>query len=118
MSIAHIKSNARMSQAVVHQGTVYLSGQVADDTSVGMREQTQQILDNIDLLLTSTGSSREALLSATIWITDMTDFADMNTAWDNWIADHRPPARVCVEAKLAKPEWKVEIMVIAALQDV
>lgn len=117
MSINHIDSNVRMSQAVVHRGTVYLAGQVANDASVGMREQTQQILDNIDALLERAGSSRDALLSATIWVTDMADFADMNAAWDAWVADRHPPVRACVEAKLAKPEWKVEIMVIAALQE-
>lgn len=115
MSITRIDSNARMSQAVVHQGTVYLAGQVARDASVGMREQTQQILENIDALLGRTGTSKEALLSATIWVTDMAGFADMNAAWDAWVAEGHPPARACVEARLAKPEWKVEIMVIAAL---
>lgn len=117
MTMNHIDSNARMSQAVVHQGTVYLAGQVAHDASVGMREQTQQILDNVDALLGRAGTSKNSLLSATIWVTDMADFGAMNEAWDAWVADCRPPVRACVEAKLAKPEWKVEIMVIAALQE-
>lgn len=117
MPISHLDSNARMSQAVVHQGTVYLAGQIAHDASVGVREQTQQILGNIDALLKRAGTSKESLLSATIWISDMADFGAMNEAWDTWIAGCRPPVRACVEAKLAKPEWKVEIMVIAALQE-
>ena len=115
MTITYIDSNARMSQAVVHQGTVYLAGQVARDASVGMREQTQQILDNIDALLRQAGTSKDALLSATIWVKDMAEFSDMNAAWDAWVVNGRPPVRACVEARLAKPEWKVEIMVIAAL---
>ena len=117
MSIIHIDPNARMSQVVVHNGTVYLAGQVAHDASVGMRGQTEQILENIDTLLKKAGTSKDALLSATIWITDMAEFADMNAAWDDWVVVGRPPVRACVEARLAKPEWKVEIMVIAALPE-
>ncbi len=117
MTIQYLHSNQRMSQVTVHNQTIYLAGQVANDASADMRGQTQQILDNIDALLAEAGSSKEHLLSATIWVTDMAEFADMNDAWDAWVAQGRPPVRACVESKLARPEWKVEIMVIAALPE-
>lgn len=115
MAINYIDSNARMSQAVVHQGTVYLAGQVAHDTSADMAGQTQQVLDNIDAQLAKAGSSKNAILSATVWVTDMAEFSAMNAVWDAWVTPGRPPARACVQADLAKPDWKVEIMVIAAV---
>jgi enamine deaminase RidA (YjgF/YER057c/UK114 family) len=115
MTITYKGSNQRMSQVTVHNGTVYLAGQVAADASVGMREQTEQILAGIDDLLAQAGTAKDHLLSATIWVTDLAEFDQMNAAWDAWVTPGRPPVRACVEAKLAKPEWKVEIMVVAAL---
>lgn len=115
MTIIYQGSNQRMSQATVHNGTVYLAGQVAADASAGMRGQTEQILAGIDALLAQAGTAKDHLLSATIWVTDLAEFDQMNAAWDAWVAPGRPPVRACVEAKLAKPEWKVEIMVVAAL---
>ncbi|WP_404364073.1 RidA family protein [Marinobacter sp.] len=117
MTDRYIDSNQRMSQAVVHGNTVYLAGQVAADASAGMRGQTEQILQGIDQMLARAGTDKSHLLSATIWVTDMAEFAEMNAAWDAWVVDGRPPVRACVESRLAKPEWKVEIMVIAALQE-
>ncbi|QJQ94643.1 MULTISPECIES: RidA family protein [Halomonadaceae] len=117
MSITYSGSNARMSQSVVHNNTVYLAGQVPQDGDVGMRVQTEQVLAKIDQLLADAGTSKENLLSAQIWVTDMAEFDEMNAAWDAWVAPGRPPARAALEAKLAKPEWKVEIMVIAALPE-
>lgn len=117
MTNRYIDSNQRMSQAVVHGNTVYLAGQVAADASAGMRGQTEQILQGIDQILAKAGTDKSHLLSATIWVTDMAEFAEMNAAWDAWVVDGRPPVRACVESGLAKPEWKVEIMVIAALQE-
>lgn len=110
-------SNERMSQIAVHNGTVYLSGQVPSDATQGMRGQTEQVLARIDELLAEAGTSKQQLISAQVWVTDMGEFADMNTAWDAWVAPGRPPVRAAVEAKLAKPEWKVEIMVVAALPE-
>lgn len=115
MTIEYHDSNARMSQATIHNGTIYLAGQVPSDPSADMRGQTEQVLGRIDTLLAQVGSSKENLLSAQIWVTSMSEFDQMNAAWDAWVAPGRPPVRVATEAKLGKPEWKVEIMVIAAL---
>lgn len=117
MSIQYTDANARMSQVTVHNGTVYLAGQVAKDSSADMRGQTEQILDQIDRLLAEAGTSKENLLSAQIWVTSMAEFDQMNAAWDAWVVPGRPPVRAAVEANLAKPEWKVEIMIIAALPE-
>ncbi|MGM0914532.1 MAG: RidA family protein [Pseudomonadota bacterium] len=115
MRITYHDSNSRMSQATVHNGTVYLAGQVPDDTSADMRGQTEQVLAKIDRQLAAAGTSKEHLLSALVWVTDMGEFAEMNAAWDAWVVPGRPPARAATEARLALPEFKVEIMVTAAL---
>ena len=115
MTIKYLESNSRMSQITVHAGTVYTAGQVASDTNADAAGQTEQILDGLDRLLKEAGTDKSQLLSATIWLADLADFAGMNSAWDNWVTAGRTPARACVEARLAKPEWKVEIMVVAAL---
>lgn len=113
MTIARFGIGPRMSQAVVHKDVVYLAGQVgAPGASVA--EQTQSILDQIDTLLHQAGSSRRHLLSVTIWLSDMADFAEMNAVWDAWVADIDPPARATGESRLATPDYKVEIIVIAA----
>ncbi|XKH60765.1 RidA family protein [Halomonas sediminis] len=117
MSISYHDSNSRMSQVTIHQGTLYLAGQVPTDTGADMHGQTEQVLARIDELLAKAGTSKDQLLSAQIWVTSMDEFAEMNRAWDAWVAPGRPPVRAAVEAKLAKPEWKVEIMVIAALPE-
>ncbi len=115
MSTHYIDSNQRMSQAVIHNNTVWLAGQVAADASQGMRGQTEQILEQIDLLLQRAGTDKSHLLSATLWITAFDHFDEMNAAWDAWVVPGRPPARACVKADLARPEWLVEIMVVAAV---
>lgn len=117
MTIRYTDTNKRMSQAVVHNGTVYLAGQVAHDAGADMQGQTEQILASIDQRLASEGTSKSNLLSATIWVTDMAEFSAMNAAWDAWVAPGRAPVRACVEAQLALPELKVEIMVVAALPE-
>lgn len=117
MTIKYLESGARMSQVTIHSGTVYTAGQVASDTSADAAGQTQQILDGLDRLLKEAGTDKSQLLSATIWLADLADFAGMNSAWDKWVTSGRTPARACVEARLAKPEWKVEIMVVAALPE-
>lgn len=117
MTVIYHDSNPRMSQAAVHNGTVYLSGQVPDDASADMRGQTEQVLAKIDRLLAAAGSSKEHLLSAQVWVTSMAEFDQMNAAWDAWVVPGRPPVRAAVEARLAKPEWKVEIMVTAAVSE-
>lgn len=114
MSITRHGVGARMSQAVVHAGTVYLAGQVADDTSVGVAGQTEQVLAKIDAQLAVAGTDKSKLLSAQLWITDMASFNEMNAVWDAWVAPGETPVRACVEATLAAPQYRVEIMVIAA----
>jgi len=115
MSIERIGVGPRMAQAVVHGGTNYLAGQVADKAagkSVG--EQTQEILASIDALLAQAGSDKTKILSATIYLTDIKTFAEMNAVWDAWVAKGSPPARATVEAKLAAAPYRVEIACIAA----
>lgn len=113
MTITRIQAGPRMSQAVVHGDTIYLAGQVgAPGESV--TKQTQAILGQIETLLAEAGSNKSNILSATIWLADMTDFAEMNAVWDKWIDGKDAPARATGEAKLATPEYKVEIIVIAA----
>jgi enamine deaminase RidA (YjgF/YER057c/UK114 family) len=114
--IKRIQPGPRMSQAVVHGNTVYLAGQVASGApGASVAEQTRDIVDRIDSLLAEVGSDKTKLLSATIWLTDIGTFAEMNGVWDAWVAPGNTPARACVEAKLAAPQFTVEIMVVAAL---
>ena len=115
MTITRYGVGDRMSQAVSHGDTVYLAGQVANDTSAGVGGQTEQILAKIDGLLADAGTDKSKLLSATLWITDMAKFGEMNEVWDAWVSPGNTPARACVEAPLAAPRFLVEIMVVAAL---
>lgn len=115
MSIKRLEVGPRMSQAVVHGDTVYLAGQVPDDPAASIQQQTKEMLAKIDKLLAGVGSSKSKLLSATIWLSDMSHFAGMNEVWDQWIDPDNPPARACVQSALARPDWKVEAMVVAAL---
>ncbi|MGE4411208.1 MAG: RidA family protein [Sphingobium sp.] len=113
MTITRFDQGPRMSQAVVHGDTIYLAGQVAEP-GASVTEQTKAVLAQVDALLERTGSDRNHLLSATIWLADMTDFAEMNAVWDDWIAGSQAPARATGEAKLATPDYKVEVIVTAA----
>jgi len=103
-----------MSAAVVHADTVYLAGQVVSVPSAGVKGQTEQVLKKIDGLLTSVGSSKSKLLSATVWLANMGTYDEMNAAWDAWVDPANTPARATVEARLASPKYLVEIAVIAA----
>lgn len=111
MTITRIDSGPRMSQAVIHNDIVYLAGQVGAPEEP-VRTQTKAVLDQIDGLLAQAGSSRDNILSATIWLADMNDFAEMNAVWDVWVSE--PPARATGEAKLATPDYQVEIIITAA----
>jgi len=113
--IKRIEVGPRMSQAVVHGHTVYLAGQVADDPSADVAAQTRQILASIDRLLAAAGSDKTRMLSATIYLADIGAFAQMNSEWDAWVPKGHTPARATVEAKLAAPQYKVEIQVVAAV---
>jgi enamine deaminase RidA (YjgF/YER057c/UK114 family) len=105
-----------MSQAVIHDKTVYLAGQVSEEPEgKGVAEQTRDILEAIDALLAEAKTDKSRLLSATIWLTDMSSFPEMNRIWDAWVAPGSTPARATVQsARLAGPEYKIEIAVIAA----
>ncbi len=116
MSIKRLHVGPRMSEAVVHNGTVYLAGQVADDASQDTAGQTRQILAAIDRLLGECGSDKTRILSAQIFLADIADFAAMNSVWDQWIVQGQTPPRATVEARLARPEFRVEVKVIAAVK--
>jgi enamine deaminase RidA (YjgF/YER057c/UK114 family) len=115
MTIQRFDVGPRMSQAVVHGNTVYLAGVVAKTTAgESVTKQTQEILSIIDSHLAKAGSDKSKLLAATIYLTDMKTFADMNAVWDSWVSPGNTPARATVEAGLAAPPYSVEIMVTAA----
>lgn len=114
MAIDRRHVGPRMSQIVVHGDTVYLAGQVADDPSADVAGQTKQIVEKIDRYLAEAGTDKSKLLSATVWLSDIKTFNEMNGVWDAWVSPGNPPARACVEAKLAQPQYRVEIGVIAA----
>ncbi|AXK83373.1 RidA family protein [Pseudolabrys taiwanensis] len=115
MSIERHEVGARMSKAVAHGNTVYLAGIVANEPKgKSVTDQTKDILAQIDGLLAKAGTDKSKLLTANIWITDMANFAEMNAVWDAWVSAGNTPARATVEAKLATPDYKVEIMVVAA----
>jgi enamine deaminase RidA (YjgF/YER057c/UK114 family) len=111
--IRRFESGARMSQAVVANGLVFLAGQVAADTKRDVEGQTTQILAEIDRLLALAGSDRRRILSANVYLADIGQFAAMNRAWDRWVPADAKPARATIEAKLAAPEYLVEIQVVA-----
>jgi enamine deaminase RidA (YjgF/YER057c/UK114 family) len=114
MKIERHETGPRMSKAVIHGETVYLAGIVADGPKgKSVAEQTRSILAQIDGFLAMAGTDKTKLLSASIWITDMAHFAEMNTVWDAWVSPGNTPARATVEAKLASPDYRVEIMVVA-----
>ncbi|NDV23835.1 RidA family protein [Desulfovibrio sp. JC022] len=116
MSITRMETAKRMSRIVIHNDTVYLCGQVADNSDEPIGPQTESMLAKVDALLEKAGSSREHILSATVYVRDMKDFAGMNEVWDNWVPEGHAPARACVEARMARPELLVEVSVVAALK--
>jgi len=115
MTIQRFNTGKRLSEAVVHGDTVYLAGLVPDDGSKDIGGQTEEVLAKIERALRQAGSEKSKLISAQIFLPSMADFAGMNAVWEKWIAPGQAPARATVEAKLANPAYKVEIMCIAAL---
>ena len=116
MTIKRIGLGPRMSKAVVHGNTVYTAGQVADKTvGKSVAEQTQEIVDLLDALLAEAGTDKTKILSATIYLADISTFAEMNSVWDKWVVQGHTPARATLEAKLVTPDYKVEIAIIAAI---
>lgn len=117
MSITRLGTERRrMSKIVIHNNTVYLCGQVAKDADADISEQTKTMLEKVDALLLEAGSDRKHILSATVYIKDMKDFAAMNEVWDNWVVEGHSPARACVQASLARPELLVEVSIVAAVK--
>lgn len=112
--IQRIDAGPRMSEAVIHQGIVHLAGQVPETPGADIETQTREVLAAIDDLLAQAGSDKTRILRAQIYLADVADFAGMNRAWDAWVVPGQAPARATVEAKLANPAWKVEIVVTAA----
>jgi enamine deaminase RidA (YjgF/YER057c/UK114 family) len=104
----------RLSEMAIHNGVAYLAGQVPEDGTKDMRGQTRQVLAAIDALLARAGSDKSRILMAQIFISDLADFAAMNEVWDAWVAPGDAPPRATVQARLAKPEWKIEIVVTAS----
>jgi len=117
-NISRLETTERMSKIVIHNNTVYLCGQVggSSENQNSIVRQTENMLSKVDSLLKQAGSGRDSILSATIYVRDMKDFAEMNTVWDSWIPQGHAPARACVEARMARPDLLVEISVIAAVK--
>jgi enamine deaminase RidA (YjgF/YER057c/UK114 family) len=115
MTIQRIEPGKRLSQAVAYGNLVFLAGQVAmDKPGASMAEQTRNVLERIEKLLAQAGTDKSKILSANIWVTDMRQFDEMNRVWDAWVPEGCAPARATVEARLASPDYCVEIMVVAA----
>ncbi|MFZ2306700.1 MAG: RidA family protein [Rhodoferax sp.] len=106
---------ARLSEMAVHNGTVYLAGQIADDATQDIAGQTRQVLAAVDALLARAGSDKSRILMAQIYLADLADFDGMNAVWDAWVSAGNAPPRATVQAALAKPGWKIEVVVTAAV---
>ncbi|MBB3274627.1 MULTISPECIES: RidA family protein [Pseudoxanthomonas] len=105
----------RMSEMAIHNGVVYLAGQIADDASQDIRGQTRQVLAAVDALLAQAGTDKSKLLRVEIFLKDMLDFEGMNQAWDEWVVPGHTPPRATVQARLANAEWRIEVLVTAAV---
>jgi enamine deaminase RidA (YjgF/YER057c/UK114 family) len=112
--IQRIQAGSRMSQAVVHNGLVYIAGQVANDPKAGIEGQTRDVLAKVDALLQAAGTDKSKLLSVNVFLPAIVDFDAMNSVYDQWIDPQNPPARACVEARLAVPDLRIEVTAIAA----
>ncbi|SDQ26759.1 RidA family protein [Pseudoxanthomonas sp. CF125] len=113
--IQRFEIGPRLSEMAIHNGTVYLAGQIAEDASVNIQGQTRQVLESIDALLAQAGSDKSKILHAQIFLPDLGDFAAMNEVWEAWVVPGHTPTRATVQAALANPKWKIEIVVTAAV---
>ncbi len=116
MEITRLHVGKRLSEVAIHNGTVYLAGQVPEDTAADIVGQTREVLGHVDRLLAEAGSDKSCILMCQIFIADMAHFAGMNEVWDDWVATGHTPPRATVEAKLANPAVLVEICITAALR--
>ncbi len=114
MSIERFHVGKTLSETAIHNGTIYLAGQIAEDATHGIEGQTREVLGHVDRLLAEAGSDKTQILMCQIFLADIKDFAGMNAAWSEWVPEGHTPPRATVEAKLAKPEWLVERVVTAA----
>lgn len=115
MAITRYDAGPRMAEMTVHNGVAYLAGQIAEDGSQDITGQTRQVLAAIDALLARAGSDKTKVLRAQIFLANLADFAAMNAVWEGWVVPGQTPARATVQAALAKPEWKIEIVITAAV---
>ncbi|WP_318240489.1 RidA family protein [Luteimonas colneyensis] len=113
--MTRIDAGPRMSEACIHGGIVHLAGQVPETAGAGIEQQTREVLEAVDALLAQAGTDKTRVLRAQIYLADLADFDGMNRAWDAWVMPGQAPARATVEARLADADWKVEIVVTAAL---
>ena len=116
MEIKRIHVGKRLSEIAIHNGTIYLAGQIAEDTTQGIEGQMREVLGHVDRLLNEAGSDKSCILMCQIFISDMALFPGMNTVWDEWVAQGHTPPRATVEAKLANPACLVEVCITAALR--
>jgi enamine deaminase RidA (YjgF/YER057c/UK114 family) len=114
MDITRLHVGKRISEAAIHNGTIYLAGQVAEDTSQGIEGQTREILGHIDRLLAEAGSDKTRILMCQVFLVDVRDFPAMNTVWDEWVAAGHAPPRATVIAPLARSGWLLEMVITAA----
>lgn len=116
MEITRYHVGSRLSETAIHNGTVYLAGQIAEDTGAPIDGQMREVLGHVDRLLAEAGSDKTCILSCQIYLTDMADFSGMNAVWDEWVAAGHTPPRATVQALLANPACRVEVVVVAALR--
>jgi enamine deaminase RidA (YjgF/YER057c/UK114 family) len=117
MEIKRLHVGKTLSEVAIHNGTVYLAGQIAEDLTQDIAGQTKEVLGHIDRLLAEAGSDKSRILMCQIFLSELADFAAMNAVWNDWVAQGNSPPRATVQAKLAKPEWLVEMVVTAALKE-
>jgi enamine deaminase RidA (YjgF/YER057c/UK114 family) len=115
MTLQRFDVGARLSEMAVHNGVAYLAGQVPEDGTADITGQTRQVLAAIDHLLARAGSDKGRILRAQIFLADLADFPAMNAVWDAWVVPGHTPPRATVQAALARPEWKIEVVVTAAV---
>ncbi|MDF3036218.1 MAG: RidA family protein [Paucimonas sp.] len=116
MELKRLHVGKTLSEAAIHNGVVYLAGQIAEDATQDITGQTREVLGHIDRLLAEAGSDKSRILTCQIYLADIGEFAAMNAVWNDWVAEGNSPPRATVEARLAKPEWRVEMVVTAALR--
>jgi enamine deaminase RidA (YjgF/YER057c/UK114 family) len=114
MEIKRLHVGKTLSEVAIYNGTVYLAGQIAEDLTQDIAGQTREVLGHIDRLLAEAGSDKSRILRCQIFLADLKDFDAMNAVWEQWVVEGNTPPRATVQASLAKPEWKIEMVVTAA----